>query len=101
MSFVTTPCCPVTRLTNVPISARIVTEVCRDFQLAAEREGEPAMDAADATPAADERPVLRPRPATLQADKAITLSESADPPSQEVVNYSGRPRRLSFFWSKS
>src|SRR5688572_1687091 len=84
-----------------PVSARIVTEVCRDFQLATEREGAPATDAADAPPPADERPVLKPRPATLQAGPAITSPESADSRSPDVVNYSGRSRRLSFLWTKN
>ena len=84
-----------------PVSARIVTEVCRDFQLAAERSAEQVTDAPDAAPPSDERPTLKPRPAILQADPATKPDEPADTPSQDAVNYSGRSRRLSFLWSKS
>jgi general secretion pathway protein A len=84
-----------------PISARIVTEVCSDFQLAAERAAEQTADAADAAPQSDERPVLKPRPVTLQVEPPTKPPESADTPSQDAVNYSGRSRRLSFLWSKS
>jgi hypothetical protein len=84
-----------------PVSARIVTEVCNDFQLAAERATEPAPEAAAAAPPPDERPTLRPRPVTLQAEPATKPAESADTASQDAVNYSGRSRRLSFLWSKS
>jgi general secretion pathway protein A len=84
-----------------PVSARIVTEVCRDFQLAAEREAEPATEAPDAAPPAEERLVMKPRPKTLPTGPATDTAEPADTPNQDAVNYSGRSRRLSFLWSKS
>jgi type II secretory pathway predicted ATPase ExeA len=84
-----------------PVSARTVAEVCRDFQFAAERSTEQASEAVDLAQAVGERPVQTPQVSTPPADIANKPSASADIPPAEAVNYAGRSRRLTFFWSKS